>query len=195
MQPVWTTKAALLGTMAVFLSAATAWATEHHGQVCFHGRAVPGATVVVTQAGKRLETTSDLEGRYSFADLGDGTWKLHVELLGFVPLDTEVQVDAGSVADVLELKMLAPDRALALAAPRTSEAPAPPQELAKNTDKPAAKLADAPHPTEELSQASDGLLVNGSSSNAATSQFSLDRAFGNQRSGSKVSIRVRPFFP
>jgi len=40
-------------------------------------------------------------------------------------------------------------------------------------------------PDEQSQQSSDGFLVNGSVNNAATSQYSLDRAFGNRRPNSK----------
>jgi hypothetical protein len=39
--------------------------------------------------------------------------------------------------------------------------------------------------TANASQSADGLLVNGSVNNAATSRYSLDRAFGNQRPNSR----------
>jgi hypothetical protein len=40
-------------------------------------------------------------------------------------------------------------------------------------------------PDEQSQQSNDGFLVNGSVNNAATSQYSLDRAFGNRRPNSK----------
>ena len=40
-------------------------------------------------------------------------------------------------------------------------------------------------PEEQSEQSNDGFLVNGSVNNAATSQYSLDRAFGNRRPNSK----------
>jgi hypothetical protein len=50
----------------------------------------------------------------------------------------------------------------------------------------AATAAEIPKPQDEQSQqAADGLLVNGSVNNAATSQYSLDQAFGNRRPNSK----------
>ena len=48
------------------------------------------------------------------------------------------------------------------------------------------QIAEAPKPQEDTAQQpSDGLLINGSVNNAATSQFSLAPAFGNNRSGKK----------
>ncbi len=43
----------------------------------------------------------------------------------------------------------------------------------------------APEPDATAQQASDGLLINGSVNNAATSQYSMSQAFGNTRSGGR----------
>ena len=58
----------------------------------------------------------------------------------------------------------------------TGEAPKPNDSNAAETPKPPEDPAPSP---------SDGLLINGSVNNAATSQFSLAPAFGNNRSGKK----------
>lgn len=183
----------LLGTFTALLPASNAWATEHHGRVLFHGFAVPGATVTATQGSRHFETTSDAEGRYNFADLTDGTWTLHVELPGFVPLDMQVQVNPAAVVDTLEVTMLPPDQVLALAAVskvQTAPAPIATSESSGTSSSPAKKGAhpesdEAQAPSGESASSNDGLLVNGSINNAATSRYSLDQAFGNQRSSSK----------
>jgi hypothetical protein len=46
-------------------------------------------------------------------------------------------------------------------------------------------LAEIPKPQVDASQSADGLLINGSLNNAATSKFSLDQAFGNHRPNSR----------
>src|SRR5258708_11199578 len=61
------------------------------------------------------------------------------------------------------------------ATPGKSEAPKPDDSNA----------AEKKVPEEPAASPSDGLLINGSVNNAATSQFSLAPAFGNSRSGKK----------
>jgi hypothetical protein len=58
-------------------------AAEYHGLVCFNGLPVPGATVTVTQGGKKFVTVTDLQGLYSFPSLADGTATVVVEMTGF----------------------------------------------------------------------------------------------------------------
>jgi hypothetical protein len=45
--------------------------------------------------------------------------------------------------------------------------------------------APAPAPDPAAAQANDGFLINGSVNNAATSQFSMNQAFGNNRNGGR----------
>ena len=167
----------------------TAAATEQHGSVRFRGFAVPGATVVATQGTTRLETTTDATGMFLFADLANGRWHLKVSMLGFATLETDIEVPATNDAATLTLTMLAREQVLALTTSQKFEQPSAPingpaAADATAVEKPKPNAAEVPRP-QEASQAADGLLVNGSSNNAATSLFSLDRAFGNQRSGSK----------
>jgi len=59
---------------------------------------------------------------------------------------------------------------------------------AKTTDASAnAPSAPAPEPVQDATaqQANDGFLINGSVNNAATSQYSLSQAYGNNRSGGR----------
>ena len=67
-------------------------AAEHHGTVKFGGLPVPGASVTAIQGDKKLLTTTDENGRYSFADLSNGAWTIEVEMLGFAKLSKEVGV-------------------------------------------------------------------------------------------------------
>ncbi len=61
-----------------------AMASEYHGQVFVGGVPVPGATVTVTQDANRFTTVTDRQGLYEFADLVDGTWKIRIEMRGFL---------------------------------------------------------------------------------------------------------------
>ena len=70
-------------------------ASETHGVVKAGGLPVPGATVTATQADKKVVTSTDDAGFYSFPELADGTWTLTVEALGFVTARKEVGVIAG----------------------------------------------------------------------------------------------------
>ena len=48
-------------------------ASEHHGVVLSGGLPIPGATVTATLGDKKLVTTTDAQGAYSFHDLPTGT--------------------------------------------------------------------------------------------------------------------------
>ena len=69
------------------------------------------------------------------------------------------------------------------AAGKASAAPA--KGAAADTQVAAAAAPEAPSPAQDptAAQANDGFLINGSVNNAATSQFSLNQAFGNNRTG------------
>jgi trimeric autotransporter adhesin len=177
---------------ALLLCAASfAAASEYHGQVTFGGLAVPGATITATQGTKKLTTVSDQGGVYNFADLPDGNWKIEIEMQCFSTIEADVTVTANTPAGKFELTLLPVDQLMA----RTKLTQAPPM-IQPTLIAPAAKkpeglaqangATDIPKPPEEQGQQpSDGFLVNGSVNNAATSQYSLDRAFGNRRPNSK----------
>ena len=177
--------AALLALLAT--CSPTGWA-EHHGQVSFGGLPMPGATVTATQNGKKVTTVSDEQGRYRFPDLAAGTWTIEVERSFFTTLRQEVTVMAGPIAGpglAWQMKMLPLDQVMARAKVMTA---APPPVIAASppaSEGKAAEKADMPKPPEEPAPSSDGFLVNGSSSNAATSQYTMASAIGNTRKGSK----------
>jgi len=170
-----------------------ALASEYHGQVTFSGLPVPGATITVTRGTQKVVAISDQLGSYSFADLADGTWKLEVEMQCFSTIEQTVPIAPNMPAAKWELKLLSLDQIVAQAKavkleskpllsassavpPSESEAPKPKDSNATEAPKP---------PEDPAQQPSDGLLINGSVNNAATSQFSLAPAFGNNRSGKK----------
>lgn len=164
-------------------------ASEYHGQVLFNSVPVPGATVTVTQGTKRFTTVTDQQGLYEFPDLVDGTWKIRIEMHGFAALDGEASVGSNKPQGAWNLKMLGLEQMLTesraikpestpLQTHASDEAKAPKQE--------GAVPPDAPHPQEDSAGgSSDGLLINGSVNNAATSQYTLSPAFGNRRPGTK----------
>jgi hypothetical protein len=170
-----------------------ALASEYHGRVVFGGLPVPGATITATQGSQKIVAVSDQQGSYSFADLADGTWKIQVEMQCFSTMEQTVTIAPNVPAGSWELKLLSLDQIMAeakavkaeikpvlsassSATPSKSEAPKPKDSNVAETPKPQEDSAPLP---------SDGLLINGSVNNAATSQFSLAPAFGNSRSGKK----------
>lgn len=186
------------------LWAAAVQASEYHGQVLSAGSGLPvvGATVTAAQGSKHLAVATDALGVYSFPDLADGSWNVSVEMTGFEPAKQAVAIAPGTPAAKWELKLLSLEQmraalkpikaeplpsgpALAAAAPKpvaAADKKAPPPGI-----KPAA-AADAPVPPPLIEdanaqRASDGLLINGSVNNAATSQYALSQAFGNTRNG------------
>ena len=180
----------LLCCVVVLLAAAgAAMASEYHGTVSFNGLPVPGVTVTVTQGGKKFVTVTDTQGFYSFPTLADGAASIQLEMTGFSPIKQDVTVTPDGATAKWELKLMSLEEirtavkpvlsaGIAVAATRsepkkTSEAPKP------TADQPPAP----PPPDETVQRAADGLVVNGSVNNAATSQFSLAQRFGNTASG------------
>src|SRR5580658_5716611 len=84
--------------LAACLAVTALMAAEHHGVVKSSGLPVPGATVTATSGDKKLVTTTDENGFYSFPELADGVWTITVEMLGFVKFseDVGIQLDAPS---------------------------------------------------------------------------------------------------
>jgi hypothetical protein len=166
-------------------------AREYHGQVFFNGMPVPGATVTVAQGDKRFSTVTDRQGLYEFADLADGGWKIQIEMRGFSILEDQVTVAANEPQGNWELKLLNLAEMLAQAQaakplqtrPASSPGTVPKVEAPKTAE---ANGTGAPQPADDTAEKSaDGLLINGSENNAATSQYSLSQAFGNRRPGTK----------
>jgi trimeric autotransporter adhesin len=167
-------------------------ASEYHGQVTFGGLPLPGAIITATQGTKKITAISDQGGIYNFDDLPDGQWKIQIEMQCFATIQADVTIAANTPAGKWELVLLPVDQLMA----RTKLVQAPPVIQPSLVTPPDAKKPDAaatanapteiPKPPDEQSQqANDGFLVNGSVNNAATSQYSLDRAFGNRRPNSK----------
>ena len=163
-------------------------ASVYSGQVNFGGLPVPGATVTALQGDKTISVTTDESGVFRFADLLDGDWKIEVKMLCFEIIKADVTIAPQMSPAKWELKLLpiAELKALATPIPQVTAPTAPvlAASAEKKPDVPGAQQgpAEIPKPASEADQDSnDGFLVNGSVNNAATSQFSLDRAFGNRR--------------
>lgn len=179
---------------ACLLLAHVMFASEYHGRVLFGSVPVPGATVTLTQGDTQVSTVTDSQGVYEFPNIADGTWKISISMRGFAPLENSVAVAPNVPQSEWSLKMLSLPQLLAMSKPE-SPAAKPLQPRAEPKPEPANKPAaeasaqQAPLPpqsTEDTERAADGLLINGSDSNAATSPYSMSSAIGNHRPGSKA---------
>jgi trimeric autotransporter adhesin len=183
----------LVCILVCLMASRPAWASEYHGRVTFGGLPVPGATITVTQGSQKIVAVSDQQGSYSFADLPDGAWKVQVEMQCFSTIEQTVTIAPNVPAGSWELKLLSLDQIMAKAKEvkaeikpalsASSEAAPGKSEAARPDDSSAAEKKAPEEPV--TASPSDGLLINGSVNNAATSQFSLAPAFGNSRSGKK----------
>lgn len=188
----------ILAILAGYLTAA-----EHRGTVKFGNIPIPGAAVTAERADQKQIVLTDSQGMYAFTDLAEGTWTLSVEMRGFAPLQREVQLpEVQPVPAEWGLKMLPLTEISTTPVNEVRVAEAPKVEIKRpaNVAAPAATNTKSgfqrtevtatnpttPAPTTEVTaevsqRAADGLLVNGSVNNAASSPFSQLPAFGNNR--------------
>ncbi|MGA2147823.1 MAG: carboxypeptidase regulatory-like domain-containing protein [Bryobacteraceae bacterium] len=92
--------------LAFGLAVSSLLAYEHHGVVKSGGMPVPGATVTVTQGDKKLVTTTDDQGLYSFPSLSEGVWTLQIEMLGFATLMRDIGIAPDAPVPVWNLQLL-----------------------------------------------------------------------------------------
>ena len=181
----------MLAMLAAICCSVAAAASEYRGVITFGGLPLPGATVTLSQGTQQLTTISDQSGAYRFENVADGTWKIEVTMQCFSTAQDQVEVGPTTPAGTFELKLLPSDQLMAAARPAGNAQPAGPPLKATESRKqepPAAVKppADTPRPpSDQNADSSDGFLVNGNVNNAATSLFSLDRAFGNRRPNSR----------
>ena len=174
-----------------FVLPAPAFAAEYHGTVTVNGVPLPGVTVTATQGSKHVVSFTDIRGLYQFPALDAGEWQLHLEMQGFRTTDAVVTIPATALAAPIELKMLPLSELLAAAKPVLLSAPLPmAADISKANINKGNVANEGTAPTEvlggEMEREASGLLINGSSNNAATSKYSLAQAFGSQRAGSKA---------
>ena len=182
----------LIALLLCFCTSALARASAYFGEITFGGIPVPGVTITATQGSKTFSVTSDEGGVFHFDDLPDGQWKIEVAMQCFQAVDADVLIAPNMSAAKYELKLLPADqlKALATAPPLHPTTPHPTLQAAteKKPESGTGQQApvEMPKPAEDANQqSSDGFLVNGSVNNAATSQFSLNQAFGNRRFNTK----------
>jgi hypothetical protein len=200
-----TPPAAPAAPAAASSGAAIAPASPYRGVVTFGGLPLPGATITATQGTKTETAVSDADGAFQFDDLADGKWTIDIQMQTFAPAHADVTIAPNHPAAAYELKLLelGQIQASAQAAKPVAEAPPVPVATAETQQnnqprqpqqpqgkKPAQSNAPAvpqeiPKAPDENEQSADGVLVQGSVNNAATSQYATNPAFGNTRSSSK----------
>src|SRR5258708_32296475 len=84
-----------LWVLVLLTASGAARASEYHGLVTSGGLPVPGATVTVTQGGKKLVTVTEMQGFYSLPALADGAARIDFEMTGFAAGRTNLTVGAG----------------------------------------------------------------------------------------------------
>jgi trimeric autotransporter adhesin len=138
-------------------------ASQHQGVVKSGPLAIPGATVVATQGDKKLITTTDGNGAYSFADIPDGAWTVQVDMLGFEQGKRAIEVAPGTPSAQWDLRFLSESELLGTLAPQPAPAASPTTPAAPAA--PNAKAAAVP-PTATSSPARGGRGGRNRQSNA-----------------------------
>ena len=182
----------LVCVVAFLLLAKFTAASSYYGKVTYNGLTVPGATVTVTQAEQKFTTVTDAGGVYHFSDLKDGSWKIEIQMQFFITVHGQVNVTSTTPAASWELAPLPIGQLIADAQkqPVTTEVPQLPAVATLNAPKqqhPQGGANERPQePPEEDDRSADGVIVNGSVNNAATSVYSTNPAFGNSRTNSRA---------
>lgn len=166
-------------------------AADYLGQVTFKGQAVPGATVTATQGETRATATTDRDGIYRLTDLANGLWRLAIEMAGFSTLVREITVPAEAEAPPAELSVRSLDEITRAVPAQASTSPSAFPRTTLSQTKPVESVSRntgerAPVDLSVLIGpagigAEDGLLINGSLNNGASTPFALPRGFGNNR--------------
>ncbi len=114
------------GLIAACLLVAGLFASQQQGVVKSGPLPVPGATVTAIQGDKKVVTTTDDNGGYSFPDLSDGVWTIQVEMLGFETAKQEIPVALGSShTQQWDLRFLSEPEIAALAQAQAGASSAP----------------------------------------------------------------------
>jgi hypothetical protein len=184
-----------LCALTLFAAATLARASEFHGTVTYHGLPVPGATITITQNGKNLAAVTDTQGFFSFPTLADGSATLQLQMTGFAALQQAITIAPNPVMTTLELTQLSMAEVQSTlhplpSAPLTSEQAILIPKRTGDSPKPQGNqlvgLLPSASADEIADRATDGLLVNGSVNNAATSRYTLAQRFGNTASGKSL---------
>ena len=166
-----------------------AFAQEHRGRVLVDGTPLPGVSVTASQNDRTLTTVTNVKGGFQFLSLTAGDWRLHFEMQGFKAVDTTVTIPETTPSAVVQMEMLSLSGLHASSAMTVHVSmPAPVAPVVADGKQRDGTDAPSPPPSPAGSDAdmtADGMLINGSNNNAATSKYSLAQAFGTRRAGSK----------
>ena len=174
----------LVCALAMLALSSFAAASEYHGEITFGGLPVPGVTITASQGDKQLVTITDQQGLYSFPDLADGKWTLEIQMTGFSSIKQEVTIAPNARGQKWELKLLPLDQIKAQIKPLPGKQIVATQARSEQENPPEKKdTANEQFPDELRQRADDGLLINGSVMNGASSPFAQAFAFGNKRNG------------
>ena len=161
------------GTVLLFLAVCTSMhaASDHHGRVVAGTVPVPGALVTATQGDKQVTAVTNEDGVYWFRELLDGTWNIQVDITGFSieKRDTTVGPDAPPVTWDLKILPLSEQKAESTPGFVSSAPTLHPLQITTSFNETAPNVR------------TDGLLINGSVNNGASTPFALPRAIGNNR--------------
>src|SRR6516162_1201847 len=91
---------------AAWIVLGTVCASEHHGTVKSAGLPLPGVSITMTQGDKKVVTTTDDRGAYSFPNLADGVWNLEIEMFGFTKITRDIGIAPNAPSPEWELKLL-----------------------------------------------------------------------------------------
>ena len=170
----------------------------YHGVVQFGGGRFSGVVVSAASGDQKLTAITDQQGAYSFPDLHDGTWTVEVDMSGFAPIHQDVAITPDAAPGAWELEASAvcgdcegraggvpPKIAVSMASAVPKPAGFQRADVNAKTQAlpPPAVDADPEAAQKAANLSADGLLINGSQNNSASSPFSLDAAFGNNRRG------------
>jgi len=173
--------ASLLCVVLFLCAFQVAAASEYHGAVTFGGLPVPGATITARHGNKTFTAISDQGGLYHFDDLPDGQWTITVTMQCFRTIQTQVTIAPKAPAGNWELTLLPIDQLIA--STKVVRNPILPQPVLESPAQRGVQIPAAEMPKAPEEDSADGLLVQGSENNAATSRYATSGAFGNTRSG------------
>ncbi|MEX2271197.1 MAG: carboxypeptidase-like regulatory domain-containing protein [Vicinamibacterales bacterium] len=137
-------------------------ASDLPGRVLFAGAGVPGATITATRLLDSAPTRTILsaeDGTFRLANLEDGTWRVRIEMRGFVTVERDVALPFTEPVLSIALTMRSYEDIVGSAG---SPKPIGP-------------------PESPVNAASDPDIVNGSVTNGAATPVAQSRAMGNNR--------------
>lgn len=82
--------------LAILLVLGGSLLSAQTGIVKFSDQPVPGATVIASEDGNRVVTTTDESGSYQLPNLPAGTYTIEVQMFGFQPARRQVRIGPGS---------------------------------------------------------------------------------------------------